>query len=147
MKKVVLTLFIGSLISISCTKQPTGNVETWKEEIVNTEKDFSNLSADKGIAKAFITYAADDAVLNRNDSLIIGIERIKERFKAIPANPGILTWEPEFVEVSKSGDLGYTYGHYNYAYQDSTGNDLVRKGVFHTVWKRQEDGGWKYVWD
>ena len=105
------------------------------------------LSANVGIGHAFVTYAAEDAVLNRSDSLIIGIESIKKRFSDLPGTPGVLTWEPDFVDVSNSGDLGYTYGHYTYSFSDSLGNIVKRRGVFHTVWKRQADGSWRYVWD
>ncbi len=31
--------------------------------------------------------------------------------------------------------------------KDSIGNDIDNKGVFHTVWKRQADGEWRFVWD
>ena len=46
-----------------------------------------------------------------------------------------------------SRDLGYTYGHYTFSYIDSGGNKIENKGVFHTVWKRQSDGTWRFVWD
>ena len=52
-----------------------------------------------------------------------------------------------FVEISKSGDLGYTYGEYIYSYQDSIGNQQKETGVFNTIWKLQKDGTWKYVKD
>ncbi|MBL7111012.1 MAG: DUF4440 domain-containing protein [Bacteroidales bacterium] len=58
-----------------------------------------------------------------------------------------LVWEPEFVDVEESGDLGYTYGSFVFTAKDSTGNDIESKGVFHTVWKRQADGEWRFVWD
>jgi ketosteroid isomerase-like protein len=31
--------------------------------------------------------------------------------------------------------------------KDSVGNKKDFKGIFHTVWKKQKDGSWKYVWD
>ena len=58
-----------------------------------------------------------------------------------------LTWKADFVDVSASGDLGYTYGEYTYTYKDEAGNTLSEKGIFHTVWKRQKNGDWRFVWD
>ena len=58
-----------------------------------------------------------------------------------------LIWKPDFVDVSASGDLAYTYGAYTYSYKDSTGAIVEQGGIFHTVWKRQADGGWRFVWD
>lgn len=125
------------------------SIEKWKKEIVKTEFDFAQLVNKEGIAKAFLAYAAEDAVLMRNNSLIIGIESIRESFKN--SNSGSenvsLTWKPDFVEVASSGDLGYTYGKYVYTLIDSSGNEKIDTGIFHTVWKRQSDGKWKFVWD
>ena len=31
--------------------------------------------------------------------------------------------------------------------KDSTGKTNENRGAFHTVWKKQKDGSWRYVWD
>lgn len=36
---------------------------------------------------------------------------------------------------------------YTYSVTDSTGETKSSSGIFHTVWKRQADGTWKFVWD
>jgi ketosteroid isomerase-like protein len=125
------------------------SIEDWKKEIVDTELAFAQMAQKEGIPKAFLTYAADDAVLMRNNSLIIGMESIRESFNNQKAELGSvsLTWKPDFVDVASSGDLGYTYGKYSYTVIDSTGNEKTDTGIFHTVWKRQPDGKWKFVWD
>jgi len=51
------------------------------------------------------------------------------------------------VDASETGDMGYTYGKYTWQSKDSSGKVDEAKGVFHTVWKKQKDGSWKYVWD
>lgn len=121
----------------------------WKQEIRETELAFSALSEKEGIAKAFLTYAAGDAVLMRNNTLIKGYDAIRQRFKDNPVNPEevTLTWMPDFVDVSACGDLGYTFGSYELVSTDSLGKKTTNKGIFHTVWKRQEDGKWRFVWD
>ena len=58
-----------------------------------------------------------------------------------------LTWSPTFVDVSQSGDLAYTYGDFTLSFPDSLGQIQKRTGIFHTVWKRQKDGNWRFVWD
>lgn len=58
-----------------------------------------------------------------------------------------LQWDADFVDVSKSGELAYTYGKYTFTAIDSTGKTIDDKGIFHTVWKKQKDGKWKFVWD
>ena len=114
-----------------------------------SEKAFAKMAKEEGIEKAFLTFASDDAVLMRNNCLIIGKDSIRKSFEnSIQQNENIsLSWEPDFVDVSSSGDLGYTYGKYIYSVTDSIGKETVSKGVFHTVWKRQPDGQWRFVWD
>ena len=133
----------------SCQNKNQRNVEIWKEEILKAEREFAAMASNTGIAEAFTAFAAEDAVLERNDSLIVGRKSIRDLFlkRNSSERNHSLSWEPDFVDVSESGDLGYTYGKYNYIVTDSTNNIEKTTGIFHTVWKRQKDGSWKHVWD
>jgi ketosteroid isomerase-like protein len=123
-------------------------MEDWKNEILLTELNFAQMVAEEGIPKAFLYYADENAVLMRNNQLIIGKGAIKNLYVSIEKDPNIsLTWKADFVDVSSSGDLGYTYGEYTYSFKDENGNTQSEKGIFHTVWKRQENGDWRFVWD
>ncbi len=150
MKNILPVLLLISLMFYSsCSKTPNKeSIEKWKIEIVNTEKEFANMAQKEGIPKAFLMYAADDAVLLRGEKLIIGKESIRASYKSLEKSENTsLTWSPDFVNVSSSGDLGYTYGRYVYSVTDSLGNTKSSEGVFHSVWKRQPDGNWRFVWD
>lgn len=150
MKKIILIMLPIPILFFTCnTNTEENKIEKWKSEIIETEKDFSEMVQKYGIPKAFLNYAADDVVLMRNNSLIIGKESLRESYKnQKQENVEVkLTWEPDFVDVSLSGDLGYTYGKYVYTTTDSTGQVKKVEGVFHSVWKRQPDGKWRFVWD
>jgi len=151
MKFTIKLLSLGIFAGLfGCeTSSPKGNPEQWKLEILKAEQDFADLAAQEGIPAAFTTYAADDVVLMRNDQLIKGKEELQKSFANSPAkSPNItLTWTPDFVDVSSSGDLGYTYGKYVSTVIDSMGVAQRDTGIFHTVWKRQTDGNWRFVWD
>ncbi|WP_242084563.1 YybH family protein [Aestuariivivens sediminis] len=143
-------VYIATLLflHISCKTDPKDNpalMEVWKNEILETEHQFSKMAQEEGMNIAFLKYVADDGVLLRNDSLIKGKQSIKHYMENATSKG--LQWQPDFVDVSASGDLGYTYGEYVYRYQDSTGQTKQSKGIFHTVWKRQPDNSWKFVWD
>jgi ketosteroid isomerase-like protein len=43
--------------------------------------------------------------------------------------------------------MAYTYGKYIWKIKETDSTFVEYKGVFHTVWKRQKDNSWKYVWD
>ncbi len=125
----------------------TVNIETAKNEILKTEKAFEKMTSEKGLAVAFYYFASDNAAIRRgNDSLIIGKENIKHYYDK-NANPDArLSWTPDFIDVSDCGNLGYTYGKYVYSIKDTSGRTIENKGIFHTVWKKQNNE-WRYVWD
>lgn len=148
MKKTIVILAINSLLFLSCNSSPSvKNLKKWKAEIVETEKKFNDLAQNEGLVKAFETYAARDGVINRQRKIIKGKTAIAEWYKKDVRPNETLTWKPDFVDVSNSGDLGYTYGTAVFTTIDSLGNKNERKGKFHTVWKRQANGSWRFVWD
>lgn len=133
---------------ISCImNKPQKTSEQLKKELIQVEHDFAAMAKEKGMADAFLAFAAEDAVLNRNDKLIKGKDAIKAYFEQQTLVNVQLTWEPDFVDVAASGDLGYTYGKYTFSATNSNGEPVHAIGLFHTVWKRQNDGSWKFVWD
>lgn len=150
MKTIITVIPAIFLLLFSCNPETQkGSVEQWKQEILDTEKEFALMAADVGIPEAFIHYAAEDAVLMRNNRLVTGKDELIAFYEKQAGNDygSSLSWEPDFVDVSGSGDLGYTYGSYTFSYIDSTGSRTESRGIFHTVWKRQVDGTWRYVWD
>lgn len=135
------------LVFCSCTKYQTTVTETAKKEILKTEAEFARMAEEEGIAAAFTFFAADSAVLNRGGKIIKGKEAITAYHQAQSLDNIHLVWTPDFVSVSRSGDLGYTYGTYTLSAPDSAGNMAESQGIFHSVWEKQSDGSWKYVWD
>lgn len=140
-------LFLSVILILTGCNTPKSK-EDMKSEIFRTEKAFEKMTSEKGIAEAFYYFADKDAVIKReNDTLISGSSNIKLYYeKKSPANATV-SWTPDFIDVSESGELGYTYGKYSWKVTDSVGKSVEYKGVFHTVWKRQKDNSWKYVWD
>jgi ketosteroid isomerase-like protein len=147
MKKIILLFAL--LLFIGCDKKTeTPNPEALKAEVFKAEDDFKNMAQAKGIQEAFYTFADSNAVIKRdNDSLIQGKEAIKVFFNDPKFKKASVTWKPDYVDVSSDGTLAYTYGKYVWTTTDSVGNKKDFKGRFHTVWKKQKDGSWKFVWD
>ena len=143
-KLILFTLALGLLTTCST---PPVDKEKIKNEIFEAEKSFEKMVLEKGLYEGFITFAADDAVLMRNDSIINGIEAIKNYMDKGRENEGKykLEWTPDFIEVANSGELAYTYGKYTLKLAEN--DSLLGKGIFHSIWKKQADGTWKYVWD
>ncbi len=115
------------------------------DEILNTEKSFEKLVNDSGLMAGFAGFAAPDAVISRNGKLIRSRDSIRLYYLAEQGKNITLKWTPEKIDVAASGDLAYTWGPYVYTETDSVKH--VYRGFFHTVWKKQPDGNWRFVYD
>lgn len=148
MNKHVKVLFSFLALLISCnTSETEDNVAKWKAEIIQVEQDFNDLAQKVGLPDAFYEYAAHDGVIRKSGKLVEGKVAIKQWIKNDVRPNETLTWKPTFVDVSLSGDLAYTYGDATFTVIDSLGNKKEKTSVYHTVWKRQEGGHWRFVWD
>ena len=123
------------------------NSDKGKSELIEVDREFSIMSVEKGIAEAFVSYAADSAMILRDNMLpIVGRSAIGDLW-ANTSDGAQLVWAPDFVDIAASGDLGYTIGHWTYSVTDSSGVTQSGKGRYVTIWKKQDDGNWKYVFD
>lgn len=122
-------------------------MEKIKSEILDAEKAFAQLVKEQGLKAGFLAYAAENAVIQRGGKLIHGKPAIAAFFDQQNLDNVTLEWQPDFVDVAASGDLAYTYGRYSLQSVDENGQTVESQGIFHTVWKRQPDGAWRYVWD
>ena len=147
---------IKSIISIACTlllvftatSQSISPNADLIEEIRKVEKQFESDLNKMGADFAFAKYAALNAVVKRqNDSLIFGPKAIQHYYSNEFYKSAKAFWTPDFIDVSQDGTMAYTYGKYRWITTDKLGKTTEYTGVFHTVWKRQTDGSWKYVWD
>jgi ketosteroid isomerase-like protein len=143
-------LLLLSLLCVVCScANRSGDVDPdqIKEEIVAVETAFADAAGKHGVKRAFLTYAADEAVLVRGSRVIKGKVEIENYFDQSTHSDVSLKWKPEFVDVSLIGDMAYTYGPYTYSAKDTSGTEVNVSGIFHTIWKRQDDGSWKFVYD
>lgn len=140
--KIKTTLFACIAVALAACSTPA------REQVLATEAAFEQMVAEKGLSEAFRYFAADSAVILReNNRLIQGKEAIGQYYKVQELTPAKVTWHPETVEVSDCGTMASTYGHFRWEIRLPDETVQVREGVFHTVWKRQKDGAWRYIWD
>lgn len=142
---VIMTV-LGAFINSCQTSSTPVPHEKLKSELFAVEKAFCVMAQSEGIGKAFQYFAADSAVILRKNQLLKGKEAIRRQYESFPRNAK-LEWFPDFADVSASGDLGYTYGKYTLTSTDNVGRTIKSEGFFHTVWKWQPDGRWRFVWD
>jgi ketosteroid isomerase-like protein len=117
-----------------------------EQEIMDADRAFSDYSVAHGQIASFLEYAAPDAVLIKpNMYPIVGHKKLQEHYYSKADTAFVLTWEPQYAKVARSGDLGYTYGYWQFYLKSQP--DSIEKGTYATVWQRQPNGQWKFVLD
>ena len=115
---------------------PPGALPPAVQQIDDTERAFAQAVAQSGIAAGFRQYAAPDAVMFLPDPVSATAELAGARW------PGELLWRAQYIGVAPSGDLAFSAGP-----SLLRGSGRPSGGFYVTIWKRQADGGWKFVLD
>jgi ketosteroid isomerase-like protein len=116
-------------------------------ELMEVDREFSDLSLKAGSHESFLAYIDDSCILLRpNRNPVIGRKKIEEMYSK-PDTSFALSWEPLSADVSCSGDLGYTYGIYTVRMDSPEGIAVTKKGTYVTIWKKDKNGNWKFVLD
>ena len=96
---------------------------------------------------AFADWFADDGIeLSDGKAPIAGKVAIAKADSWSPSEFQ-LTWTPTDAAMGPSGDMGYTWGHYEGHSKDANGNPVAISGRYITVWRKQVDGAWKVALD
>lgn len=105
--------------------------------VVAAERAFAADAPSMGIAGSFNKWSTPDAILIGGGQVL----RVAEAYPdgPRPADEPLLEWWPNFAGISRSGDMGFTTGGVQLGGR--------RTGHYFTVWKRQPDGSWKWVYD
>jgi len=111
------------------------------EKLVETEHAFAEAAAANGTRAAFLEFMADDAVVFNPDVI-----KAKPFWTAREASPSLLSWAPNYADISSNGVLGYTTGNWEYR---AKGKDDAPGafGEFITLWIKQPDGTYKWTVD
>ena len=100
------------------------------------------------ITAAFLKFMAPDGFAPGNFALRRA--EYEAQPKQPPPPPGFkLEWEPLYADVSDDGTLGYTWGYAKYTVpvKDGSSAPKISFGMTLSIWKRQADGSWKWVFD
>lgn len=125
-------------------KKNTIDTAQLKMQMMDADRAFSKHSEQQGMRAAFMEYMDSNAVLLRPNAMpIVGGEAVFYLSQGHDTSY-ILTWEPTGGHVANSGELGYTYGVYSLKLKST---DSVTYGTYVSVWKKHQDGKWKFVLD
>jgi ketosteroid isomerase-like protein len=131
---VMLALSLA-LPAAAAKKKPPAPPPVTPATVVAAERAFAADGLAMGIKQSFLKHMADDAVVFQPEPV-----NARQAISAQSDKPGPkLEWWPIWAGIAASGDLGFTTGPYAV--------EGVRRGHYFTVWKKQADGSWKWLYD
>jgi ketosteroid isomerase-like protein len=106
--------------------------------VIAAERAFAARAGEIGWIPAFCQYSAADSQLIAQQ----GFANAHEQMCAQADDGGRdLFWAPEYAGIARSGDLGFTTGPASF---DAERTPRIQ---YFTVWRRQADGSWKWIYD
>ncbi len=145
MKRIVSVVML--VTALGCN-QPKVDKKAEGEKIMQLSKDWSQTVATKDVEK-IVSYWADDAfVMQDGQPPFKGKQAIRQMVEESFKIPGFsISWQPESVEVSDSGDMAYMIENAQVSYTDSTGKRVTHHNKAVSIWRKQADGSWKNAVD
>ena len=116
----------------------TATAATALDEMVEAERAFARVAAERTVRDAFLAFLADDAIA------VAPYGNAKEQWQARPApNANAprarLEWAPRTGDVAEAGDLGWLTGDFKFI----PAQGAPRHGCYFSVWERQQNGSWR----
>jgi ketosteroid isomerase-like protein len=153
----VLAILIVIIFVIILISRNAGNfriiknserTKRYNQSLMDVDRIFYKVSTQKGLGRAFIDFADDSVIIIRdNEFPIIGKVELAKYYLYHENDIKSLYWDPIRAESSNDGLQGYTFGRWEYQDADKKGKRVTKYGDYLTVWKRQKDGSWKYIYD
>lgn len=105
------------------------------DQVIAAERAFAAETRERGFRDGFLAWVAPDGFTFQPGPVPArpGLEAIPADAPPPPGPP--LFWWPQFAGAARSGDLGFT-----------SGGATIPVRYF-TVWQRQPDGSWKWIYD
>jgi ketosteroid isomerase-like protein len=119
------------------------DMDAARTSLLDAERELTKDCMSKGSASVLIAHADETFRLYRQNSFpFVGKEAAR---KALEGKTDVVTWKAAKAEVSRSGDLGYSYGTYELKSKPSD-EKPTEQGNYLRIWKRQGDT-WRIVLD
>ena len=135
-------LLTATILFCSCSLHQQDINKQAEKEIIQADLAMSSLATKEGFYKALLQYADDSVIIPRLGNLpMIGKTDVNKNWITKP-DFTTLTWKPIKAEASKTGDIGFTFG-----YATFIGKDTITYSNYCTIWKKQKNGDWKFVYD
>jgi uncharacterized protein DUF4440 len=136
MKKI----FSISILFLVCLLE--GSAQKGIDGLIEAEKNFAAYSVAHSTKEAFLKFLDSTGIVFDNGKPVNGIETWNKREK----RPGVLNWHPQYAEIARTGDFGYTTGPWTFQ-PGSLSDSIAARGQYTTVWSINKNGEWKFLVD
>lgn len=142
-----IAAFAILLVVTSCNKKKV-DIKAEGEKVMQISKEWSDVAATGNVEKT-INYWVDDAFfMSAGQAPLQGKTAIRQMVEESFKTPGFrISWQPQTVEVSASGDMAYMIENSQVSFTDSSGKPVVIKNKAVSIWRKQADGTWKNAVD
>lgn len=130
MKKITFTLIALAVGTLSFAQKSDGTAQS----LAKAEQAFSKMAQKSGTKAAFKNFAAEDGIVFRPNAV-----NARKFYESEPDMKN-LSWDANYVRVSRSKDWGFTTGTY------MMDGEQKQYGHYASVW-RERDGKWELVID
>ena len=116
------------------------------DEVRCREVGFSRAAEEQDLS-AFKSFIDADARFV-GSGVLRGVEQIGESWTYFFQEDGpTIKWRPQIVEVLRDGRLALSRGPYRVLTRDQEGKLVEQWGTFNSVWRLNDDGEWRVVFD
>ena len=139
-------MMMKTLISAVACLAATTAIADPGDDVRCREIGFSK-SAENRDMQAFRSFIDADARFVSNE-VLRGIDAVTEAWAVFFTTPGpTIKWRPEVIEVLENGTLALSRGPYRVTSQNADGNSVESWGTFNSIWRVNDDGQWRVVFD
>jgi ketosteroid isomerase-like protein len=118
---------------------------TAETAMMQADREFDRAAGERNIER-FLSFVTENAAFDSAEGR--GRDAVRKAWAPFfAANGPTLRWTPTRAESLVGGDVGYTIGTWERHTKDDRGNDVVRRGQYLTVWRKQKDGAWRAEFD
>lgn len=130
------------IIILMCCFSGCGEKPNGPQELLEADRAMSALAGRLGFYGSILATADSQLVkLEEGKLALVGLARLAESYSK-ERDPKTISWSPRWAEVSASGELGYSWGDWEFKLPDTT-----YYGNYVTIWRKNEKGVWKVVLD
>ena len=137
----ILLLIAAAIVATGQTNQ------TATDTIRKADQDWLKVFAARNLKESVDFVLANGSVLAPNAPIATGPDEIRKLFAGFFALPDLkIQWNPNKIDVARSGEMGYSTGAYRMSFKDPSGKTVEDHGKYVTIWKKQ-GGKWKVASD